>query len=145
MDKEELKDILKEFASGIEGLDSDGYIEFRIASAKAISAIIKLFTKNKAWGGFMDKLREILEELYVSNPVGGVSNDNGSIDQAHSAILKLFKQEMLRLIGENKVAGMQLIAGSNMRFCDNDEEVAYTNGYNQAKAELRKKVEVDNG
>ena len=45
-----------------------------------------------------EEVREVLEKLYISNPIGGISNDNGSIDHAFSDILKLFEEA----IGEDR-------------------------------------------
>jgi hypothetical protein len=78
----------------------------------------------------MNKLRELLYEFYRNRkdfPERSKFETTEEIyDQAHSAILKLFKQEMLRLIGEDKIR--------------TTEYTLEVTGYNQAKAELRKKV-----
>ena len=115
----------------------------------------------------MDKLREILEarekdrlgDLTIKPnikaghgtcctcQVCGYDYDNCNcdireavkwIDQAHSAILKLFKQEMLRLIGEDRKPVPELEGSGNYRRSIVSNNI--TAGYNFAKAELRKKV-----
>jgi hypothetical protein len=68
-----------------------------------------------------------------------VENENLYIDQAHSAILTLFKQEMLRLIGDNEY--------DPTLSCQPDYPDDYNRGkirgYNQAKAELRNALNIE--
>jgi hypothetical protein len=85
----------------------------------------------------MDKeLRELIEEIAINAHSRGVNGnitviDGKELDQAHSAILKLFKERMLELIGEDKPIERHLL---------NDKLIREYEGYNQAKAEQRKKV-----
>jgi hypothetical protein len=86
----------------------------------------------------MDKeLREILK------PWGQVCY-TGYVDPANviSAILKLHKQEMLGLIGEDEVC--ETHDNDNLEL-DEYIEPCYIKIRNNLRAELRKKVEVDNG
>ena len=66
-----------------------------------------------------------LKRIYVAVKFG--NPDKVGYEQFSSAILKLFKQEMLRLIGEDI-------------YSDGFDKKSFNQGYNQAKAELRKKV-----
>jgi hypothetical protein len=108
----------------------------------------------------MDKeLRKILEKLYNKGfkyCVRGQEDASTAlkdVDQAHSAILKLFKQEMLRLIGENEKLRIESIRKDGK--VSPEEKLHYERlgfpydeaiiGRNQLRAELRKKVGVDNG
>jgi hypothetical protein len=89
-------------------------------------------------GKLRDKVAWELIEYYKDN---NISQDVEReiyqyTDQAHSAILKLFKQEMLRLIGTDIMTDYKKHSYQHCKGCEND-------GYNQAKAELRKKVGVD--
>jgi hypothetical protein len=83
----------------------------------------------------MDKeLREILKVLRNDSVSYGWQKQHAPdslLDTAHSAITKLFKERMLELIGSDLESGL-----SGIEYC---------RGYNQAKAELRKKVEGENG
>jgi hypothetical protein len=73
---------------------------------------------------------------------------NACLDEAISAILKLFKQEMLRLIGENEKLRIESIRKDGK--VSPEEKLHYERlgfpydetiiGRNQLRAELRKKV-----
>jgi siroheme synthase (precorrin-2 oxidase/ferrochelatase) len=86
-------------------------------------------------GGFMDKeLRERIEEILkdiveiTAEDMDGIQAYNIRYVEATDQILKLFKERMLELIGDDKKGAVGL-----------SKFMEYS-GYNQAKAELRKKV-----
>jgi hypothetical protein len=105
MDKLIWKVLTEEQGCKLSGEDCNGKSCLRYYTCKGIaSAITKLFIEdvdkaaNKA-----TKLREILVAFaldYVEN--GGQDPREDILDQAHSAILKLFNEEMLRLIGDDE-------------------------------------------
>jgi len=80
----------------------------------------------------MDK-REVLEYyLGIPNKSGiGTSkfNNSFSIDRALTALNKLEKEKMLEMVGEEKNASNR-----------SRDVMHHTDGYNQAKAEIRKKI-----
>jgi hypothetical protein len=79
----------------------------------------------------MDKeLREILKEFY-KHATGIEDFGCKECERYYSAILKLFKQEMLRLIGEDEDKYLDTIYSELARV---------ERGRNQLRAELRKKV-----
>ena len=82
----------------------------------------------------MDKRREVLEK-FVDMITDGQHIADGitmEIDAALTELDKLEKEKMLKIVGEDKLA---------MGFPSKDRDKYLTDiGYNQAKAEIRKKI-----
>jgi hypothetical protein len=99
----------------------------------------------RAVGGFMDKeLSRILVNYGGNIECDECEGCNACLDEAISAILKLFKEEMLRLIGENRESLAQLIH-KHLFNADMTENSPVRNLHIYAlvddlRAELRKKV-----
>jgi hypothetical protein len=88
----------------------------------------------------MDKLREQIREVlcfvYGLQPEFENDTKKAIINQATDQILKLFKERMLELIGDNIEEYTPPTFTTSKKVLTEE----YVKGYNQAKAELRKKV-----
>ena len=83
-------------------------------------------------GGVMDKRREVLEKLFDKGyyqAVGCQCNRTEEIDQALTALDKLEKEKMLGYVGGDREVTEDNVLKAN-----------YDDGYNIAKAEIRKAV-----
>ena len=77
----------------------------------------------------MDKRREVLEKCCEEY----MMKDDGTIDRALTALDKLEKEKMLKMVGKDKEIAISVPAYLN---AIQNEKISY----NKAKAEIRRKV-----